>query len=219
MIAFCLGTFSGLTQKPHAKLDQEKWEDLKETVEYSEKIEKKELEEPDDFDDTTDTAPTRSNTNLPDLSGLGYILIAIVILALILAIIFLVKQSNKTASVAVKRKQATSIEEAEDDLPDVELTDLFQDQVKKGEWRLALRVKFLMILQDLIDQNHIVWLKRKTNQQFVTEIKDTSIRITFSMLTGTFDHVWYGEETLNEVQFSATIAELDKLHNKLNEGK
>lgn len=218
-MAFCLSTYSGLTQKPHAKLDQEKWEDLKERIQYSEKLEKKELEDPADFDDTTDTTPTRSNVDLPNLSGLGYVLIAIVILALISAIIFLVKQSNKTASVAVKRKQATSLEEAEEDLPDVELTDLFQDQVKKGEWRLALRVKFLMILQDLIDQNHIVWLKRKTNQQFVTEIKDTSIRLTFSMLAGTFDHVWYGDETLSELQFSATIAELDKLHHKLNEGK
>lgn len=218
-MVFCLSTFSGLTQKQHAKLNQEKWEDLRKNVQYTEKFEKKTPDDPAEFDETTDSTPTRSNTNLPDLSGLGYVLIAVVILALILAIIFLVKQSNKTASVAVKRKQATSMEEAEEDLPDVELTDLFQDQINKGEWRLALRVKFLMILQDLIDQNHIVWLKRKTNQQFVKEIKDTSIRLTFSMLAGTFDHVWYGDESLNELQFSATIAELDKLHIKLNEGK
>lgn len=211
----------GFSSNDPVKLDKAKWEQLREEVQYAEDPKEKkdeEEKEPESFEET-ENGEVIDSPNLPNLSGLGYVLIAVIIVILLIAIILLVNQSNKSASVEVKRKQANSLEEAEEDLPDVELTDLFQEQIDKGEWRLALRVKFLMILQDLMDRKHIIWHKRKTNQQFAREIKSVNIRIAFTMLASTFDLVWYGDNVLSETDFDATIGELDKLHTQLHEGK
>ena len=211
----------GIGSVDPVKLDKAKWEQLKEDVKYIEDPKEKKEDEEQKEQETEDqgSGEVVNPPNLPDLSGLGYVLTAVIIVILLIAIILLINQSNKSASVEVKRKQAATLEEAEDDLPDVELTDLFQEQIDKGEWRLALRVKFLMILQDLMDRKHIIWHKRKTNQQFAREIKNTNIRLSFTLLASTFDRVWYGNNVLSETDFNATIGELDKLHTQLHEGK
>lgn len=218
VVLVLLFTGRGIGSENPVQLDKAKWEQLKDEVKYAEDPKEKKDEEKEQ-EEQVENGETFTSPDLPDLSGVGYVLIAIVIVVLIIAIIMLVNQSNKSASVEVKRKQANSIEEAEEELPDVELTDLYQEQIDKGEWRLALRVKFLMILQDLMDRKHIVWHKRKTNQQFAQEIKTANIKQAFTLLASTFDRVWYGDNVLSENDFDATILQLDTLHTQLHEGK
>lgn len=198
-------------------LNRETWQELKDKTDYSERQKIKEKPKPNQ--ETKEPQFDETSHSGPDISGLGYLLIGVVIVVLLIGIIVLINQNNKSAAVSVKRRQAKSLEDAEEELPEVELTDLFQEQLDLGEWRLALRVKFLMILQDLIDQKFIIWQKQKTNQQFASEISDVQIRLKFKHIANTFDAVWYGDEELSKAQFEQVIFTLNSLHNQLNESE
>ena len=195
-------------------LDEESWNELREGKDYAEKPRKK----PDPVEEESpNDAPVEnvSSTDGFNMTGVGYILLAVVGLLLLAAIIILVSQSSKSAAVTVNRKQATSMEEAEDELPEVELTDLFQEQIDKGEYKLALRVKFLMILQALIDQNHVSWHKRKTNQQYAIEIQKADVKIEFQIIASQFDFYWYGDKDLDKQTIEELIVPFNSFINKL----
>lgn len=195
-------------------LNRESWQKLKEKADYSERkriINKPKDEHESEFEEISSSGP--------EITGLGYLLIGMVILFLLIGIIVLINQNNKSAAVTATRRQAKNLEDAEEELPEVDLTDLFQEQLNTGQWRLALRVKFLMILQDLIDKKLIIWQKQKTNQQFASEISDMQIRLKFKHIANTFDAVWYGDEELSKAQFEQVIFTLNSLHTQLHEGE
>lgn len=130
--------------------------------------------------------------------------IAFSILLVILVIIFLWRlQMNRERGLPSisNRVEATSLEEAEENLPDLALNQLLQEVLNQEDYRSALRVRFLMLLQALIDAQWIEWARFKTNSAYAQSLKNNTIRHGFVLISQQFDAIWYGHQMPDEATY------------------
>lgn len=62
-----------------------------------------------------------------------------------------------------------------------------------GNYRLAVRLGYLLALRQLADRDLVRWLPDKTNQHYVRELVAGPVRDHFARLTRQFEVAWYGE--------------------------
>lgn len=191
-------------------IDRAAWKSTTKDISYTpeKKKEQKEVQLSDD-----------SSPALPDLSGfkyVGYGLVGVVIIGLLILIL---KNIKPVTEVTQERVEAKSIEDAEENLPMVALTKIYQEALDLDDYKSALRIKFLMLLQTMIDARMIVWRKRKTNEQYLLELKDKTILVMFKNAVNTFDDVWYGEAIITQTQYSGIAEGLDQLKNRISGGQ
>ncbi len=194
-------------------LDRQAWLDRVEDIDYSEEVEKKQKRKPnpDDFNVTSeDSSPP------VDLDNIRTIVFAILILVALIVIALIIKNAKAPATIGKNRIEARTLEEAEENLPDVELNNILATALNDENWKIALRIQFLMLLQALIYADLIIWKKRKTNQQFVEEISDESIKRPFKIAVDAFDPAWYGTNQLNKDEFEAINQTIEQLKTRVN---
>ncbi len=192
------------------QLDQKKWEEWRTEYTYPD-VKKSEEKKPEI---TKTEAPSNSNSE----TIVKYVIIGIVVLILLAVVIAIIMNTRLDQKVTT-RVEAKTIEEAEENLPEVELNDIYQEAIEAGEFKKALRIRFLMVLQLLIDQNHITWKKRKTNVQFANEIESAEIHNIFSSIVSVYDTIWYGETELGQEKFNQTVATIQELTLNLKENE
>lgn len=199
---------TGFSQEKSLEIDREAWQrntkDLSYTPEQKEEAEKP--EEVSDYDSPT----------IPDLSGFKYVAYALVGFVIILLLVAILRNMRPVVEVSNERIEATSIEEAEENLPMVALTKIYQEALDVNDYKRALRIKFLMILQRLIDADMIVWKKRKTNEQYLKEIDNDIVLQMFKGAVKMFDDVWYGEAQISSAQYGKMVSEMDLLKNEIS---
>jgi hypothetical protein len=70
-----------------------------------------------------------------------------------------------------------------------------------NDYRVAVRILFLRLLQKLHESEWIIWKKNKTNQDFLNEVRNRENYIQFRDLTLAFEIVWYGDQKITKEQF------------------
>lgn len=93
---------------------------------------------------------------------------------------------------------ATGIEE---DIHEINFPNKIASLESKGDYRSAVRFRFLLILKKLSDGNKIQWDVQKTNQDYIAELRETSIQRNFINLVRVFDYVWYGENMITREDY------------------
>ena len=73
--------------------------------------------------------------------------------------------------------------------------------IANGDWRLAIRLKYLQTLKLLSDEHLIEWEPYKTNHEYGNEIGSGDLRLKFERISHYFDYAWYGEFQVNEKHF------------------
>lgn len=211
LFAVLLGLGPVLAQSKKMELDKEAWKNSTKELNYTpeQKKEAKEKKEPRETE----------SSELPDLSGFKYIAYGLVATLIIFLIVLILKNTTTVTAVESVRIEATSIEEAEENLPMLALTNIHNEALDKGDYKRALRITFLMILQRLIDAEMIVWKKRKTNQQYLLEIEESKLLVMFENAANLFDDAWYGEAQISEKQYGQIVAEFDLLKNEIGGGQ
>lgn len=79
-------------------------------------------------------------------------------------------------------------------------TDL-QDAVEGKQYRLAIRLLYLKTLKQLIDSEKVKPSPEKTNRQYMDELKLAGLHELFGNITFTYETVWYGEATPDDLQY------------------
>lgn len=72
-----------------------------------------------------------------------------------------------------------------------------------GNYRLAVRLGYLLVLRRLTEQGLIQWQPDKTNYEYVREVAGTRWAADFTVLTRQFEYVWYGEVALTATAYPA----------------
>ncbi len=81
----------------------------------------------------------------------------------------------------------------EENLAEVNLDGLIAKAENAQNYPLAIRYLHYQNLQNLYNRNHIEWDPKKTNQQFINQIKDENLKQLFSNNTHVFNQIWFGE--------------------------
>ena len=90
------------------------------------------------------------------------------------------------------------------------LEAMLEKSLEEKQYRLAVRLSYLIVLKRLSDAGHIHWQADKTNHSYMNEISKQELRQPFSNLTRMYEYVWYGE-------FDITAGHYREIENDFNE--
>ncbi|WP_228239016.1 hypothetical protein [Allomuricauda sp. M10] len=112
-----------------------------------------------------------------------------------------------------KAKSILDIDLSEQHIESIDLDALMNEALKSNDYRLAVRYQFLKILKLLSQQNLIAWHFEKTNSDYEREIKEKLLQSEFKKASYLYEHIWYGEQPLDEVGYQKTDIRFNKLKN------
>lgn len=137
-----------------------------------------------------------------DLGGLKYVFYVLVAGAILFVVIKILQNINSSPSIGNDNGRVYTLQEVEEKILEIDLNKILNDALSAQDYRLALRIQFLIIIKALSLKGKISWAKEKTNWEYYNEIKDENIAFKFKEIIVPFEVIWYGEHELNENQYN-----------------
>lgn len=188
-----------ITNQEETKLrsfDQQRWEEATKDVKFEKPEKDKDKEEEEEQAETN----RNWNTGSWDLSGIRNLLF---IIAIGLLLFFVIRILN-TQFLRKDKKIAAEVSEVnfEDDLENQDLQSFLDRALQNKDYKQAIRLYYLMIIQDLNQKGWIKWERDKTNSRYVREMANQSSGNQFMEITRQFNFIWYGDHQVDEVMFT-----------------
>lgn len=163
-----------------ASLDKSLWQELSAELDFTEDslINKKSRE--------------KSIRKLPENNWLKYIWLILIIAILIVVVILLYPYLRRKWPSDVSAPLFDLHPENEQSLLMSDIQKMLNSALKAQDYQIACRCIYLGVLQNLIQQNLIVYRKDKTNMDYLHEMAGTEVEQSFRALTISFESVWYG---------------------------
>ncbi|HYG18106.1 MAG TPA: DUF4129 domain-containing protein [Ohtaekwangia sp.] len=187
------------------KFDPEKWKKVVGTETYQEKKVPQETQEL--------RTPSR-----PWNSDILRVIAYIIIIALVLIILYYVSKS-----ITFQQKfRKVNTDGNTDELPveniaETDLAQLLQQALQAGDFRRAVRLYYLLLLQQLNAREMIEWKKDKTNREYLAELFAKDYHYDeVKTLTLAYERVWYGEYVLEQDSFRTLIARFENFYHQIN---
>jgi hypothetical protein len=138
------------------------------------------------------------------LNFLAYLLIGIVVIGLI---VFIIKDLRLGSDKKAKVEELDNIQ----DIASVNFDKMLEDALREGNYRLAVRIKFLMVIQAMQNKNLILWKPNKTNRAYVNEVSGSMYGNNFKAVVNIFDQVWYGNKEINAEQYNSIKDKIEEI--------
>lgn len=122
-----------------------------------------------------------------------------IILGLVLFIIHIV-----FSNVKIQKKQRSLdllVTSEEEDIEVVDAYGGYLTAVANADYRMAVRMQFIRVLQYLSENGFVNWKANKTNRQYLLEIEDKNHYEVFRELSYIYDLVWYGHTMISNQDF------------------
>jgi hypothetical protein len=116
---------------------------------------------------------------------------------------------------AKKLYESSDFDYIEENLTEVNLDTLISKAEKAENFPLAIRYLHYQNLQNLDKKGLIEWDTKKTNQQFINQIKNENIRLSFDQNTKIFNQIWFGEFKIDSTQYEEYKAIFNQLNNRI----
>ena len=146
--------------------------------------------------------------------GFANVLAYIMIIGLIILIIYLVFSNVKVdKKIDVEEVNMMDIENIEE----VDTLIGFKKAVTISDYRSAIRMQFIKVLQMLQDGNHIHWRPEKTNRDYLRELNGTKFKTGFRELSSIYELVWYGNTSIDKNDFERLNPYFDQFINRGDE--
>ena len=136
---------------------------------------------------------------------------AIAAIVLFLLIKFFLKVNTNSIISGKTNMSTVRLTEDEELIKSKDLPNLISNAIAQGNYRLAVRYYYLLILQKLSNSEIIDWQQQKTNEDYIAEIESQSLKQKFTSGTYLYDFVWYGNFELNENEFTKAENEFNEL--------
>lgn len=130
-----------------------------------------------------------------------YILIAF---AFIVIIFGLYKSELKGLFFSNPKNRVKSSEVIED-IHSINFEELIEAAIKNKNYRYAIRLNYLRTLKILSDKEIINWKIDKTNRDYFSEIKQSTLKIKFENITLDFESIWYGGIEVNQNDYNELL--------------
>jgi len=142
--------------------------------------------------------------------ALGFLKIVLKVLPYIIAGVvlffilkFFLKVNARNIIDSKTAKAIVSLTDEEELIKDKDLEKLIKVAINTGNYKLAIRYYYILVLKNLSEKELISWQQEKTNEDYIKEIESNSyLSNDFKKLTYLYDYVWYGEFLINQEQFS-----------------
>lgn len=136
------------------------------------------------------------------LSGnLGYVLLWVIVIAVISFIIYRIVSSD-SFFFSKKSKKVTGTEGQDtEDITNTNWESLLQQALAQKDLRMAVRYRYMWLLQLLQQRELILYRTDKTNYEYYTELSGSPYKQPFRQLTRQYEYAWYGSYALSETAY------------------
>ena len=138
-------------------------------------------------------------------SSANFIRIAVTLILLAAASIGVVKLLQQLRRRKKKDDKTREVlgEELPDDATAADLLAHAKELARAGDFRSAIRRAYIAMLCELEQRGKIRLHRSKTNRDYLDELKpQQSLYPAFSVMTGAFEHIWYGQEPATESEYN-----------------
>lgn len=199
--------YRGDQSEKFEELSQElDFDKTKEVWRLKEKERKEEVEEAEEQVDYTPRDRSGFNFNGSIANFIAYALIILLIGIVIYLIFSNVKVEKKIDNPEVNMMDIEDIDE-------VDAMDGFKKAITVSDYRSAIRMQFIKVLQMLQEGNHIHWRPEKTNRDYSRELNGTKFKTSFRELSSIYELVWYGNTSIDKDIFERLNPSFDRFIN------
>lgn len=175
------------------KIKETQWEDIAKGKNYDETYNELEEKQKDELNFRSPSV---------DLGNFKYVFYVLVAGAILFLLVKILLNINTTPIINDDTGRVYTLSEVEDKILELDLDRILKDALLVKDYRLALRINFLIIIKKLALKGKINWAKEKTNGEYFSEIQDVDIAFRFKEIVITFESIWYGERSVSEDQFN-----------------
>lgn len=196
-----------LPNEPVRQFDREEWNKITEGRSYTES--EKEVKEKER---QGQSSPFRINNDILKIAG--YALVS----AMLIVIIFIIIRNmlNESRKKVSNSRQA-EIEDLNERPMETDLEAMLREALNNGEYRLAFRIRYLMVIRALHTRELISWRKEKTNHDYLKEVKDQPWFDSFRGRTLLFDKFWYGLYPISREHYNLEQSYFDELQQMIEQ--
>jgi len=193
------------------KYDQEDLTEARDGIDYS-----------DEVLDKKERKKKSSGSYNPDFSGFGnlfgFLLIGLLIALVFIILYFMLGNDNmfKPKSKKIEALDLKSIEQIEENLEEYDVAYYLKQAIENRQYRIAIRLHYLLIIKELSTKKFIKWKRDKTNRSYIYETVDYPFANNFKRSTSIFEKVWYGERDVTEGDFSMIHSHFNSLNQEIN---
>jgi len=208
VVAVFLSTTSYGQSGPGDSLSRQRWEELTKKLDYGEVTER-----PPQPDKSPPSAPIDGN-GASALRILLFILAGAGVAILVAMLLGVGKPRDKNLN-----GNAIDITTLEEDLPGAELDDYLARALQQEDYRLAVRLHYLQLLQLLSEKEHILWKVDKTDREYLLETASHPWHNELETLTALFERIRYGRLRIDRPTYGAVRARFEALHQRIAQDK
>ncbi len=92
---------------------------------------------------------------------------------------------------------------------------MLEKALDEKQYRLAVRLTYLIVLKRLAETEQIHWQADKTNHSYLNELGDKTLRQPFANLTRLYEYVWYGDFDINAGHYKDIETDFNELNRRL----
>ena len=143
---------------------------------------------------------------------------AIYVILVFLALYFIVRLlmgREFSTFFSSEKKTAPTFSFHEEHIEDIDLDQMIKDALQNKDYRLAIRFMYLKTLKLLSLNNLIDWNPEKTNDDYLSELKENDFKEGFQKVSYWYDHIWYGEFIPDENGFERALKDFTQLNQKI----
>lgn len=145
-----------------------------------------------------------------------YLLVLLGIAALIFIIYKVVFSGNKVWAKEKKEDTESEVLYLEKNLENIDIAQYIQKAIEAKNFELAIRYLHLENLQALAKKGFITWDYRKTNADFLQEMKQEDLKQQFSKTTLLFNYIWFGKFEIDAEKFEEYKQDFINFKNKIS---
>lgn len=132
----------------------------------------------------------------------------------VLYLIFRLFLSEKGLFAATARKK--QLLQHEEEVTDEDtLTARIREAEKAGQFRLAVRYSYLLVLHTIAGKGWLHLSPDKTNYQYLRELSNKSIRNDFARITLHYEYAWYGNFEVDTATYQTIQKEFQQFQSRL----
>lgn len=140
------------------------------------------------------------------ITGFRILIVVIVLAASVFGIVQLIKRRRRNAE---KEKEGREVlgEVIAEDVTVADLLDSATEFAKQGDYRTAIRRVYIALLFELEQRGKLRLHRSMTNLDYLFALRsEREILPIFSVMTGTFEKIWYGQRRATEDEFKGYIS-------------
>ena len=151
----------------------------------------------------------------PFAQVVGYVIAIILLMAVIIAFLYFFSSPLSDKSLKLENQELNQLDYDPSHIDNIDPLPLLEQALYRGDYRLALRLRYIDFIKQCSDLSLIKWRPEKTNQEYLHELKPHVDFGFLSRLVLSYERVWFGKYNISKEDYESYAQQYDSLINQI----